>query len=138
MMSNELGDEGTSGNANAQVNQGMGGATGIDGDGTEFIDEVERVLRSKEQSLEERWHTVAVTWSCLGWGATMYGRAVCGARLFILLREKRFWWKAQCLQAFYNRKQSDGKDLCGYFHAVSQIMSSILTQLSDNTISTIW
>lgn len=54
MMSNELGDEGTSGNANAQVNQGMGGSTGIDGDGTEFIDEVERVLRSKEQSLEER------------------------------------------------------------------------------------
>lgn len=48
MMSNELGDEGTLGNANAQVNEGMGGATGI-----EFIAEVERVLRSKEQSVEE-------------------------------------------------------------------------------------
>lgn len=191
-MSDESGDEGTSGNANAQVDQRIGGARSVDmtaemqlqmqeltrmrdeltrlsaetraqgapsrfyiyvprerqvqvfsGDGSqdgrsveEFIDEVERVLRSREQSPEERSDYIL---SLLRGPALeearfcMGGQSVGPSFLFSYLRnafgEKRN--STQLLQTFYNREQAVGEDLRDYSHALSQIMSSILKQSTD-------
>lgn len=190
-MSNESGDEGTSGNVNAQVDQRIRGARGVDmtaemqlqmqeltrmrdeltrlsvetraqsapsrsyiyvprerqvqvfsgdcnQDGRsveEFIDEVERVLRSREQSLEEQSdYTLSLLQGpaldevrfCMG------GQPVGPSYLFSYLRnafgEKRN--PTQLLRT-YNCKQAHGEDLRDYSHALSQIMGSILKQSSN-------
>lgn len=89
----------------------------------EFIDEVERVLRSREQSPEEqcdyilsllRGPALDEVRLCMG------GQSVGPDCLFSYLRnafgEKRN--STQLLQTFYNRKQADGEDLRDYSHAL--------------------
>lgn len=50
MMSNDSGDEGTSGNANAQGDQSMGGATGIYGDFTaEMQAQMQELTRLRDE-----------------------------------------------------------------------------------------
>lgn len=117
--------------------QVFSGDCGQDGRSVEeFIEEVERVLRSREQSPEEQCDYIL---SLLRGPALDEVRLCMGGRtagpdsLFSYLRnafgERRN--STQLLQTFYNRKQADGEDLRDYSHALSQIMSSIRKQSPD-------
>lgn len=99
----------------------------------EFIEEVKRVLRAREQSREDQLDFIL---SLLRGPALDEVRLCLGDQpgqpsdIFGFLREA-FGEKCsatQLLQTFYNRKQVDGKDLRQYSHALSQILSSIVKQ----------
>ena len=95
----------------------------------EFIDEVERVLRSRELKTDEKCDYIL---SLLRGPAVEEVRLCMGSQsvgprdLYFYLKnafgEKRS--TAQLLQSFYNHKQAEGEDLCDYSHALSQILSS--------------
>lgn len=97
----------------------------------EFIEEVQRVLRSREQTTEEQCDYIL---SLLRGPALeevrlcMSSQTVGPSDLYSYLRnafgEKRS--TTQLLQAFYNRKQTDGEDLRDYSHALSQILHSVV------------
>lgn len=102
----------------------------------EFIEEVERVIRTREQTTEEkcdfilsllRGPALEEVRLCMG------NRSVGSSDLFSFLRnafgERRS--VAQLLQSFYNRKQADGEDLRDYSHALSQILSSVVKQSTN-------
>ena len=102
----------------------------------EFIEEVERVLRSREQTPAEQCDFIV---SLLRGPALeevrlcMRGQSVWPVDLFTYLRnafgEKRT--TTQLLQTFYNRRQADGEDLRDYSHALSQLLSSVMKQNTD-------
>ncbi|XP_051265460.1 uncharacterized protein LOC127368567 [Dicentrarchus labrax] len=102
----------------------------------EFIDEVERVLRSRELTTDEKCDYIL---SLLRGPALEEVRLCMGSQsvgphdLYSYLRnafgEKRS--TTQLLQSFYNRKQAEGEDLRDYSHALSQILSSVVKQSSD-------
>lgn len=119
--------------------QAFSGGGGTDGRSVEeFIEEVERVLRSREQTSEEQCDYIL---SLLRGPALeevrlcMSGQSVRPSDLYSYLRnafgEKRS--TTQLLQTFYNRKQAEGEDLRDYSHALSQILSSVVKQ-STNVI----
>lgn len=116
------------------------GELGKDGRSVEeFIEEVERVTRSREQSTEEQCDFIL---SLLRGPALeevrlcMRGQSVRRINHLAHLRnafgERRS--VTQLLQSFYNCKQADGEDLRDYSHALSQILSSVVKQ-STNAIS---
>lgn len=113
------------------------GEGGTDGRSVEeFIEEVERVLRSGERTPSERCDYIV---SLLRGPALeevrlcMRGQSVFPSDLFSFLRnafgEKRS--ATQLLQTFYNRRQADGEDLRDYSHALSQLLSSVMKQSTD-------
>lgn len=115
------------------------GECGSDGRSVEeFIEEVERVLRSREQTTEEQCDYIL---SLLRGPALeevrlcTRGQTVTRHDLYAYLRnafgERRS--TTQLLQSFYNRKQAEGEDLRDYSHALSQILSSVVKQ-SPNVI----
>lgn len=104
----------------------------------EFIEEVEKVLRSREQSTEEQCDYILTLFCgpaleevrlCMG------GQSVGPSDLFSYPRnafgEKRS--TTQLLQTFYNRKQADGEDFRDFSRSLSQIWSSV-TKQSTNVI----
>lgn len=102
----------------------------------EFIEEVERVIRTREQTTEEQCDFIL---SLLRGPALEEVRLCMGVRsvepsdIFSFLQnafgERRS--VAQLLQSFYNRKQADGEDLRDYSHALSQILSSVVKQSTN-------
>lgn len=115
------------------------GECGQDGRSVEeFIEEAERVLRSRGQTPEEQCDYIL---SLLRGPALeevrlcMRGQSVGSSDVLSYLRnafgERRS--TTQLLQSFYNRKQADGEDLRDYSHALSQILSSVVKQ-STNVI----
>lgn len=117
--------------------QAFSGEGGADGRSVEeFIEEVERVLRSREQTTEGqcdyilsllRGPALEEVRLCMG------GQTVGPSDLYSFLRnafgEKRS--TTQLLQTFYNRKQVEGEDLRDYSHALSQILSSVVKQSAN-------
>lgn len=117
--------------------QPFSGECGTEGRSVEeFIEEVERVLRSREQTTDEQCDHIL---SLLRGPALeevrlcMRGQTVTPHDLYSYLRnafgERRS--TTQLMQSFYNRKQADGEDLRDYSHALSQILSSIVKQSSN-------
>ncbi|XP_047676398.1 zinc finger CCHC domain-containing protein 18-like [Tachysurus fulvidraco] len=102
----------------------------------EFIEEVERVLRARDQTQEEQLDFII---SLLRGPALEEVRLCVGNQsrqasdLFTFLRdafgERRSG--TQLLQMFYNRKQLEGEDLRNYSHALSRLLSSIVKQSPD-------
>lgn len=119
--------------------QAFSGDFGADGRSVdEFIEEVERVLRSREQSTEEQCDYILTLLRGPALEEVrlcMRGQSVGPSDLFSYLRngfgEKRS--ATQLLQTFYNRKQADGEDLRDFSHSLSQILSSV-TKQSTNVI----
>lgn len=117
--------------------QPFSGVCGADGRSVEeFIEEAERVLRSREQTTDEQCDYIL----SLLYGPAleevrlcMRGQTVTPRDLYSYLRnafgERRS--TTQLLQNFYNRKQADGEDLRDYSHALSQILSSVVKQSSN-------
>ncbi|KAG7460544.1 hypothetical protein JOB18_018344 [Solea senegalensis] len=117
--------------------QAFSGEGGTDGRSVEeFIEEVERVLRSREHTTEGqcdyilsllRGPALEEVRLCMG------GQSVGPSDLYSFLRnafgEKRSI--TQLLQTFYNRKQAEGEDLRDYSHALSQILSSAVKQSAN-------
>lgn len=117
--------------------QAFSGEYGKDGRTVEeFIEEVERVLRTREQSREEhcdfilsllRGPALEEVRLCMG------GQSVETSDLYSYLRnafgERRS--ATQLLQTFYNRRQADGEDLRDYSHALSQLLNSVVKQSSE-------
>ncbi|XP_049333758.1 uncharacterized protein LOC125801299 [Astyanax mexicanus] len=102
----------------------------------EFIEEVERVLRAREQSQEEQ---VDFLISLLKGSALEEVRLCMGSEqcqpsdVFDFLR-KAFGERrsaAQLLQTFYQRRQAEGENLRDYSHALSQILTSVVKQSPD-------
>lgn len=99
----------------------------------EFIEEVDRVLRTREQTLEEKFDFVI---SLLRGPALEEVRMCVGNEakqpsvVFDCLREA-FGEKrsaTQLLQSFYNRKQAEGEKLSDYSHALSHLLNSAVKQ----------
>ena len=107
----------------------------------EFIEEVERVIRARDQTPADQ---VDFVLSLLKSPAIeevrlrMGGDSGTTSDIFGYLRqafgEKRS--TSQLLQAFYGRKQREGEDLRNFSHALSQMLSSVMKQsptaLSDD------
>lgn len=99
----------------------------------EFIEEVERVLRARDQTQEEQLDFII---SLLRGPALEEVRLCVGNQsrqasdLFTFLREAFGERRSgtQLLQTFYNRKQLDGEDLRNYSHALSRLLSSVAKQ----------
>lgn len=117
-----------------QVFSGEGGTDGRSVE--EFVEEVERALRSREQTTEGQCDYIL---SLLRGPALEEVRLCMGSRsvgpsdIYSYLRnafgERRS--TTQLLQTFYNRKQAEGEDLRDYSHALSQILSSVLKQSAN-------
>lgn len=99
----------------------------------EFIDEVERVLRTREQTVYEKFDFVI---SLLRGPALEEVRMCVGneakqpSDVFDCLREA-FGEKrsaTQLLQCFYNRKQAEGEKLSDYSHALSHLLNAAVKQ----------
>lgn len=102
----------------------------------EFIEEVERVLRTREQTLDEKFDFVV---SILRGPALEEVRMCAGneskkpSHVVDCLREA-FGEKrsaTQLLQSFYNRKQAEGEKLSDYSHALSHLLNSAVKQSRD-------
>lgn len=114
--------------------QNFSGEYSKDGrDVEEFIEEVERVLRTREQNLDEKFDFVI---SLLRGPALEEVRMCVGNEakqprdVFKCLREA-FGEKrsaTQLLQSFYNRKQAEGEKLSDYSHALSHLLNSAVKQ----------
>lgn len=99
----------------------------------EFVEEVERALRTREQTLEERFDFVI---SLLRGPALEEVRMCVGneARhthdvfkcLCEAFGEKRS--ATQLLQSFYHRKQAEGEKLSDYSHALSHLLTAAVKQ----------
>ncbi len=99
----------------------------------EFIEEVERVLRARDQTREEQLDFII---SLLRGPALEEVRLCVGNQsrqasdLFTFLQEAFGERRSgtQLLQMFYNRKQLEGEDLRNYSHALSRLLSSVTKQ----------
>lgn len=99
----------------------------------EFIEEVERVLRTREQTLEERFDFVISLLRgpaleevrmCVGNNARQTQDVFkCLSEAF---GEKRS--ATQLLQSFYHRKQAEGEKLSDYSHALSHLLTAAVKQ----------
>lgn len=113
--------------------QAFSGECGKDRSIEEFIEEVERVLRSREQTTEGQCDYIL---SLLRGPALeevrlcMKGQTVGPSDLYSYLRNAFGEHRSttQLLQTFYNRKQAEGEDLRDYSHALSQILNSVVKQ----------
>ncbi|KAI5626698.1 hypothetical protein C0J50_13742 [Silurus asotus] len=100
----------------------------------EFVEEVERVLRARNQTQEEQMDFII---SLLRGPALEEVRLCVGNQsrrvedLLIFLQEAFGERRSgtQLLQMFYNRKQLDGEDLRSFSHALSRLVSSAAKQL---------